>query len=325
MPLAGKDVARGVAAIAGVQRAKPAKLAGFDQFQRHLIGRVPVRLVEQRIDRPAARRVAIAQAKQAVDLAHALGLSVGAVVLEPFHGREQGRAVVSGNRVGPGGVAAGRKQGKRSRQQNTAETVTTQRELRERIVQTLSVVNIRRSRRGKIAILGVIGALAIIDPLDQFWDQEVQVHVTLPVRAGWHVDRNAVDAGGEIRAVVQVVTAQKILVGLSLARMLRHHHAQDRLKHFAGTQQRDVAQQLAEDDALRCGIGRAQPGLVMANDRDGLQRPCRSSPGCAGRRGFGSGAERRGDRGRGFGSGRAHDQQRHHRKQRQEESVGCST
>ena len=49
---------------------------------------------------------------------------------------------------------------------------------------------------------------------------------------GGHVRRNAIHTGGEIRAMVQVITAQKILIGLAVAGVLGDHHARHRLQRL---------------------------------------------------------------------------------------------
>ena len=53
----------------------------------------------------------------------------------------------------------------------------------------------------------------------------------MPVSA--HIDRHAIDERGEISAMIEVESAQEILVGLATPRMLRRDQTGDRLKQFA--------------------------------------------------------------------------------------------
>ena len=59
--------------------------------------------------------------------------------------------------------------------------------LRELVV----VVKIRRPSRGKIAILRVVRTFPVVDPRDQFRDQEIEVRIALSMRVRGHVDRHA--------------------------------------------------------------------------------------------------------------------------------------
>src|SRR5215208_409158 len=50
-----------------------------------------------------------------------------------------------------------------------------------------------------------------------------------------HVDRHAIDRDGQIGAMVEIEAAQKVLVGFSLAAVLRDDQAGDGFQEFAGT------------------------------------------------------------------------------------------
>src|SRR3569623_1733549 len=75
-----------------------------------------------------------------------------------------------------------------------------------------------------------------------------------------HIDGHAVNAGGNVGAVVEIERAQEILVGLALAGMLRHHQARHGLQHRARPQPRPRLQLIVADVARRRGIHRAHAG-----------------------------------------------------------------
>jgi hypothetical protein len=66
-----------------------------------------------------------------------------------------------------------------------------------------------------------------------------------------HVYGNAVDAGREVRAVIEIETAQKILIGLAVTAVLGHDESGDRLEQLARTQHRPRLELGARDRALR--------------------------------------------------------------------------
>ncbi len=95
-----------------------------------------------------------------------------------------------------------------------------------------------RADEAEIAGVGAVGALAIIDPLDDFGDQAVDVEVPLAVAVGAEVLRHVVDVQRVVGAVVEVETAQEVLVRLAAARMLRGDQTGGGFEQFAGAQQR---------------------------------------------------------------------------------------
>jgi hypothetical protein len=90
-----------------------------------------------------------------------------------------------------------------------------------------------RAGGGKIADIGEVRTLAIVDPLDQFGDQEIEVEIALAMPVRRHVDRHAIDKAGEIGAMIEIEAAKEILVGLAAARMLRGDDAGHVLDQFA--------------------------------------------------------------------------------------------
>jgi hypothetical protein len=106
--------------------------------------------------------------------------------------------------------------------------------------------------RREIAEFRVIRPFTVFNPVDQLGDDAVQIHVALTVGIGRHVHRHAVDPGREIRPVIEVETAQKILVGLAGPAVLRRHHARHDFNQFADTQQWPILELVLAHDTLRC-------------------------------------------------------------------------
>jgi hypothetical protein len=65
-----------------------------------------------------------------------------------------------------------------------------------------------------------------------------------------HVHRDPVDAGREIRAVVEIEAAQEILVRLAVARVLGHDESGHGLQQFARAHDRSRLELRARDGAL---------------------------------------------------------------------------
>ncbi len=249
-PFAGQAVAVRLAAVAARQRAETADLAAVDGALGHMLGGGPVRPVSHRRDGETVAGAAPGQARHAVALAQI--------------GRQVPRAVVAGDLDRAAQVealvlaAAGRQQ--------AAVPVRAHGQVDKRRLQHAQVIDARRAGVGKIAVLGRVHALAIIDVGDQFRDQEIQVHIPLAVRVAGDVGRHADDGGGEIAAVVEVEAAQEILVGLAVARMLGDDHARYRLQQFGGAQQRPRRQLLRRHRAVGGGIGDADQAGPVAGD-----------------------------------------------------------
>ena len=99
--------------------------------------------------------------------------------------------------------------------------------------QRLEELQMGRSGRAIVAHIRVIRAFLVIYPPHKFRDDGVHVRVPLAVRVRRQVQRHIVDEDGEIRAVVEIETAKKILVGLSAAGVLCDHDAGNRLQNFS--------------------------------------------------------------------------------------------
>jgi hypothetical protein len=63
----------------------------------------------------------------------------------------------------------------------------------------------------------VIRALGVIEAIEHFRDQEIEIAISLAMRIGRSVDRHVVDEIGKVGAVVEVETACEILRRLALA------------------------------------------------------------------------------------------------------------
>ena len=139
------------------------------------------------------------------------------------------------------------------------------------LLQTVVQMDVGGAGAGEIALVGVVGTLLVVDPLDQFRDQEVDVRVALAVGVATRVDRHARHIGGEVGAVIEIEAAQKILVGLAFAAVLGDDQSGDEFQHFAGAQYRAVLDQLCRYRALARRIGSADGIIVVAIDFDLFQ------------------------------------------------------
>jgi hypothetical protein len=124
----------------------------------------------------------------------------------------------------------------------------------------------------EVAFVGVVGALAVGDGVDQLRYQEIEVGIALAVRMRRQVDRNAIDRGGEVRAVVEVEAAQEILVRLAVAAVLGNDQAGHRLEQLRRAQRRAVRQLFRQDETLAGRGDRADQRHSQRGDGDFLER-----------------------------------------------------
>lgn len=125
-----------------------------------------------------------------------------------------------------------------SRRDSPDVAVLAQRPLDKRLREASVVREVDAPRGGEVALLGMVDALAVHGRLHEFGNDEVEVEIALPMAVGTHVDGHAVQVDGEIGAVVEIESAQEILVGLPGARVLGGDHAGDGLDQFADAQER---------------------------------------------------------------------------------------
>ena len=149
-------------------------------------------------------------------------------------------------------------------------------------IELVDQADVRGAGGREIAFVGVVRALAVMHAADHFRHHEIEVRVTLAVRVRAHVDRHAVDEGGEVGAVVQVEAAQEVLVGLAVAAVLGDDHARHEFQDFAGPQRRPAGDQRGRDGAFAGGIRRADAVVVMGRHADGRRLGCRVVGRCFG-------------------------------------------
>ena len=78
-------------------------------------------------------------------------------------------------------------------------------------------VKFRAAGAPEIAHLRVVDAEPVVDIVDEFWNEEIQIGIALTMGMRRHVERHAFDAGLEIGAVVEIEAADKVLVRLAAA------------------------------------------------------------------------------------------------------------
>ncbi len=130
------------------------------------------------------------------------------------------------------------------------------------------VVDVGDTGRGKVALVGEVRTLLVLDPRHQLGEQEVDVGIALPVRVRRQVHRHVVYRGEEVGAVIEIEAAQEILVRLAVAAVLRDDHSGNVLEHFARPQHRPRLDQLRGDGALARGVRGADRVFVVSDDAD---------------------------------------------------------
>lgn len=106
--------------------------------------------------------------------------------------------------------------------------------------------------RAEVALVRIIGAFSNIERVDGLRHQPVEVSIPLAVRVGAHVDRHVVDPDRHVGAVVQVVSAQEVLVGFAFAAVLGHDKSGHCFQDFAGPRNRTPVKVLSGDHHLAC-------------------------------------------------------------------------
>ena len=267
-PVARQREAAGIAAVAGIERAVAADFAGGDRARGNLVGGIPFIGKGHCGQRKPIRRCALAVAHHAVELAQIVRIVPRAVGGAGFAGDQQGAFADFGG--GDGKPAA------------IAEI--SDRDRRHRL-DAVEQVDVHRTYGREIAFVGEIRALADVDRAYQFRNQEIQVGIALAVGVGAHVDRHAVDRDRQIRAVVQIKAAQKILVGFALAAVLGDDQPGHDLERFGGARKRPGIDLGARDilfargcqRGLRDGRG-SRGGIAAAGSSGRRDRAAAGSP-----------------------------------------------
>ena len=159
-------------------------------------------------------------------------------------------------------------------------------------------MNVRRTRAGKVAVLGEVNALLVTHRADEFGNEKAGVRPALPVRVRDEIHWNTIDARGEIGAVVEIEAAQIILVGFALAAVLRDDQARHRLQNLARTNDGPQLDLFLPDVARRRRVRDAHLRIAPARDNDLSQLDRR-----VGEHGFGWRCIREGLAGSGLASG----------------------
>jgi len=115
------------------------------------------------------------------------------------------------------------------------------------VADAVEQIDVHRTNRGEIALVGEIMSLADVDRTDQFGNEEIQVGISLTVRVGAHIDRHLVDGDCEIGTVVEIEPAQEVLVGLAVAAVLGDDQARNDFKRFRRPGERPVVDGVAAD------------------------------------------------------------------------------
>src|SRR5262249_5441833 len=102
------------------------------------------------------------------------------------------------------------------------------------------------------------GTLLVIDPLDELGDDDVHVGVSLAMRVGGQDERRSVEEHREIGAVIEIETAEKILVRLPAAGVLGEDDSRDGLGDSAAAQNRAIAELLPAGGPLRRRLRNAE-------------------------------------------------------------------
>ena len=224
----------GPAAVRRVDGAEAAQSAAANRPRGHLVGRAPPSRVAHRREAQSVLLVAAGVAQDPVDppvVVRVLPRSVAVVSLE----RIQHPA---------------RAERRRGGQQHPPERVLAPFELDQGPIQRVEVIHVDGAGGGEVALLGRIGPLLELHAAHQLRNEEVVVGVTLPMGVGGHVHGDARHEGGEVRAVIEVESADVVLVGLAFPAVLADHHAGHRLERLAGPIGGPLFDETRGDDAF---------------------------------------------------------------------------
>ncbi len=83
-----------------------------------------------------------------------------------------------------------------------------------------------------------------------------------------HVHRNAIDAGGQIGAVIEVEAAQEILIGFAIARVLSDHESGHGFEQLAGTHHGTRLELRARNRALSRRLDATDQAATLCRDHD---------------------------------------------------------
>src|SRR5208282_2112979 len=259
VPLTRQDRPLRVTPIGRIQRLIAPKLARFDKRQRNLIGRIPVRSIEDAVEGPAPCLAAIAQAQQTIELVESFRWVPWPVLMQRLGSEQQGRRPTAEQRR----VADTRlPDGSGSRDHGSRVAERPARQLGEILGEAQDIRYIDRAGNGEITIIGIVGSLAVVDGVDELRNQEIQVRIPLSVRIAGHVHWNTIDGRDQIGAVIQVVAAQEVLIRLAIPRMLGYDQAGNELEHVARTKKGSCLDYLAAHFTFGSGVRGTDQGAI---------------------------------------------------------------
>ena len=137
----------------------------------------------------------------------------------------------------------------------------------DRPIEEIHVVHVHRTSRREISLLGVVRALLELHAADELGDEKVRVGVAMAVAVRRHVHRNTGNRGREVGPVIEIESAQVVLIGFSLSAVLADDQSRNGLEHLTGPHDRPI------EDLLR----RNRPFTRRAGDADEIRRPDRST------------------------------------------------
>ncbi len=245
--------AAGVAAVGRVERAVKADLSRRHGPLRDLIGGVPGVGIGHPGQRIAVGRGALRVARKAAEFFHIVGIGPWTVVAVQFAGIEQRAAAELARAERQISVVAEAADGDRL----------------DVLLNTVAQIDGKRAGIGEVSHVGEVRPFADIHATDCFRNEEVEIGVALPMGMGRQIDRHVVDERGHVGAVVEIVAAQVILIGLAAVGMLDRDEAGRRFDDLAGTRDRTrvkvragdrhLTRQLRHDRRAARHVGRAGP------------------------------------------------------------------
>ena len=190
--------------------------------QRNLVGGIPGVRIGHRGRRKTVDRGALAETQQAGELVHVIRRVPRAVISVHLAGIEQ-RAAAEFCRA----------------HAEIAQIVeAADGGFRDGLVDAVAQIDEQRARGGEIADIGEVRSLADVQAGDRLRHQPVEVGVALAVSMGRQIDRHVVDEDRQIRAVIEIVAAQIILIGLAAVGVHDHGEAGHGFENLARSRHR---------------------------------------------------------------------------------------
>ena len=97
-------------------------------------------------------------------------------------------------------------------------------------------MDVYRARTGKVAVLGVIDPFLVSDRANQLRNRKSRVCPPLSMCVTDKIDRHTVDLRKKVRAVVQVKTAEIVLIRFPFAAVLGNDEPGYCFQNLSGTQ-----------------------------------------------------------------------------------------